>query len=176
VTTTSNTSCLENKVVLPAKQVVALHIFSSLYYKYTKYYWIKPKMWALSDTNLPQQTLNLTQMHIFTIPHCSAHYTPSPISMHTCIKHWQQLETVMHQSMLCPTLGRAGIHWELTWLPCFWVGDLNLFDIKEAPQGRAFWHSCYQSRTFSQARPTSWHVSGKFEGEFMNSITSFAAF
>jgi hypothetical protein len=41
--------------------------------------------------------------------------------------------------MLCPTLGRAGIHGELTWFPCFWVGDFILFDIKEAPQGRAFW-------------------------------------
>jgi hypothetical protein len=30
--------------------------------------------------------------------------------------------------------------------------------------------------SFSRARPTSWRVSGKFEGEFMNNITSFVAF
>ena len=41
---------------------------------------------------------------------------------------------LVHQSMLCPTLGRAGIHGELTWLPCFWVGDFILFDINEAPR------------------------------------------
>jgi hypothetical protein len=30
--------------------------------------------------------------------------------------------------------------------------------------------------SFSQARPTSWRVSGKSQGEFMNNITLFAAF
>jgi hypothetical protein len=58
---------------------------------------------------------------------------------------------------------------------CFWVRDFILFDIKEAPQGGRF-DILTSLLSFSQAQATSRRVSGKSQGEFMNSITSFAAF
>jgi hypothetical protein len=54
--------------------------------------------------------------------------------------------------------------------------DFILFDIKEAPRVGHFDILVTSLLSFSQARPTSWRVSGKSQGEFMNNITLFAAF
>ena len=75
-----------------------------------------------------------------------------------CSCEWEQVGRVMHQSMLCPTLGRAGYTGNWPDFPASGSGILFYLTSRKLPRVGCFDILVTSLLSFSQARPTSWRV------------------